>query len=274
MSKKYIDVSNHQGTIDWEKVKAAGIDGAIIRAGYGRNNIDKQFIRNISECNRLGIPCGVYWFSYAYTAAMAKKEAEYCLAAIKPYRVELPVCFDFEYDSAVYAKKQGVDVSKSLATALVHAFCGAVEDAGYYAMNYANPDYLSRYFDSTVLQYDLWLAWYKSNPDLTTPPREGAGIWQYTSTGAVDGISGNVDTNVAYKDYQSIIAKAGLNGVITVPAPEPEPAQSATTEQETAPWYADAQAWVMAQGISDGTNAEQAATRAEVWTMIYRALNE
>lgn len=209
MVKKYIDVSTHQGTIDWEKVKAAGIDGVMIRAGYGRNNIDKQFVRNVTECNRLGIPCGVYWFSYAYTEEMAKKEAEYCLEAVKPYKLELPVCFDFEYDSVAYAKKQGVAVNKKLATALVHAFCGVIEAAGYYVMNYANPDYLRNYFDDSVKRYDLWLAWYSN----AVKPTMDCGIWQYSSSGKVDGISGNVDMNHAYKDFAAITNRVGLNGL-------------------------------------------------------------
>lgn len=208
--KKYIDVSTHQGTIDWEKVKAAGVDGVMIRAGYGRNNIDKQFVRNVTECNRLGIPCGVYWFSYAYTEEMAKKEAEYCLEAIKPYKLELPVCFDFEYDSVAYAKKQGVKVDKKLATALVHAFCQVVETAGYYVMNYANPDYLRNYFDDSVNRYDLWLAWYSG----AEKPTVDCGIWQYSSKGTVSGISGNVDMNRSYKDYAAIVKRVGLNNPV------------------------------------------------------------
>ena len=81
---KYIDVSAHQGEIDWEKVKGS-VDGVIIRAGYGKNNIDKYFRRNVSECNRLGIPCGAYWFSYAYTPEMAQAEADYLISAVNPY---------------------------------------------------------------------------------------------------------------------------------------------------------------------------------------------
>lgn len=250
--KKYIDVSNHQGNIDWEKVKAAGVDGVMIRAGYGRNNIDKQFVRNITECNRLGIPCGVYWFSYAYTVELAQKEAQYCLAAIKPYKVELPVCYDFEYDSVRYGRENGVTVNKRLATAFVHAFCGAIEDAGYYAMNYSNLDYLKNYFDDTVLQYDLWLAWYS---DAVKPTRD-CGMWQYSSKGSVNGISGNVDMNIAYRDYKSIIAKADLNNL------------------RPKLWYEDAQEWVKANGISDGTKPDEPVTRAEVWAMLYRALNK
>jgi GH25 family lysozyme M1 (1,4-beta-N-acetylmuramidase) len=189
---KYIDVSTWQRDIDWEKVKATGIDGVIIRAGFGSSTLDNKFIRNIEACNRLDIPCGVYWFSYALNEDMVKKEAEYCLKAIEPYRVELPVCFDFEYDSVNYAKRQGVKITKELATKIVHAFCGTIEDAGYYVMNYANPDYLKNYFDESVLKYDLWLAYYPPKPNIEEKPRKECGIWQYTSSGNVGGISGGV----------------------------------------------------------------------------------
>lgn len=259
--KTYIDVSFWQGEIDWEKVKPR-IDGAILRAGYGQNNIDERFIRNITECNRLGIPVGVYWFSYAYTGDMAKREAEYCLAAIKPYKVELPVCFDFEYDSVAYAKKNGVTVTKELATSLVHAFCGAVEAAGYYAMNYTNPSYLATYFDATTLRYDLWLAQWPASPDPETPPRSDCGIWQYTGKGSVEGISGNVDLNAAYKDYPALIAKAGLN----------HPGETGEKAEDDEPWYAADQAWAVEQGITDGTRPDEPATRAEVWAMLRRAM--
>lgn len=244
---KYIDVSEHQGVIDWEQVKG-NVDGVIIRAGYGRNNIDKQFVRNISECNRLGIPCGVYWFSYAYTPDMAKKEAEYCLAAIKPYRVELPVCFDFEYDSVSYAKTHGMTATPTLVNALVKAFCGAVEAAGYYSMVYANPDFLSRYM-TDVGAYDLWLASWPNVVDASKPPRK-CGIWQWGGS-AVPGISGNVDTNEAYKDYRGIIAKTGLNHL------------------PKEPWYSPAVIWAKGNGIMDGTRPEEPATRAEVAQMLY-----
>ena len=122
---KYIDVSEHQGVIDWEKVKD-NVDGVIIRAGYGRGNADKQFVRNITECNRLGIPCGVYWFSYAYNPDMARNEAKYCLDAIKPYRVELPVAYDFEYDSVTNAQRNGIEN--------IRFYCA---DAGEFMVNMA-----------------------------------------------------------------------------------------------------------------------------------------
>lgn len=249
--QKGIDVSKHNGTIDWAKVKASGIQFAMIRVGYGANNIDPQAKRNLAECNRLGIPCGVYWFSYAYTEAMARKEAEYCLAAIKPYKLSYPVAFDFEYDSVTYAAKKGVKVTAALASKITRTFCGAVESAGYYAVNYANADYLSRFFDAGIKKdFDLWLAQWPKAPDLAKPPE--CGIWQYSSTGSVPGISGNVDLNAAYKDYPALIAKLG--GSTT----------KETTEVEKA------QEWVKAQGISNGKNPDSAATRSQVWVMLYR----
>lgn len=211
--KKGIDVSKWQGKIDWEKAKKAGIEFAMIRAGYGQNNIDEYFERNIKECNRVGIPCGVYWFSYALNPDMARQEAKYCLAAIKPYKVEYPVCFDFEYDSVNYATKKGVTITKSLATAIADAFLSEVEKAGYYAMNYSNKDYLSRMFDMDILKkYDLWLALWPTSKTPDVDRSGECGIWQYTSDGKVDGIYGRVDMNIAYKDYPTIIRQAGLNG--------------------------------------------------------------
>ena len=138
---KGIDVSEHQGRIDWERVKG-NIDFAILRAGYGRNNIDKQFIRNIEECNRLCIPVGIYWFSYAWNTEMARNEAKYVLEAIKGYRVDYPISFDLEYDTLNYAKKNGVTIGKRLATDMVKAFCDEINRNGYRAMNYTNQDFL------------------------------------------------------------------------------------------------------------------------------------
>ena len=138
---KGIDISTWQGTPDFSKVKAAGVQFVIARAGYGQNNIDKQFRRNASECSRLGIPFGVYWFSYALNAEMARQEARDCLEAVKGYRLEYPIFFDLEYDTVRYAKQNGVTITKALATQMVKAFCSEIEAAGYYAANYMNNDY-------------------------------------------------------------------------------------------------------------------------------------
>ena len=196
---KGIDVSEHQGVIDWERVKG-NVDFVMIRAGYGRNNIDKQFVRNIKECNRLGIKVGIYWFSYALNVDMAKQEAKYALDAIKNYKVEYPICFDLEYDTLNYANKNGVAINKRLATDMVKAFCNVIEDAGYLAMNYANPDFIDNHFYQHELnKYLLWLAWYGAKEDQIK--KYDCAMWQYSENGIIKGISGSsVDMNYCYKD--------------------------------------------------------------------------
>lgn len=200
--KRGIDVSQWQGVIDWAAVKASGIEFAMIRAGYGQNNIDPRWKRNADECTRLGIPFGVYWFSYAYNVDRARKEAQYCIEAIRPYKLVYPVAFDFEYDSVNNAAKANVTVTKQLASDMTRAFCEKIRSAGYTPIVYANPDYLSRYFDADIAsRYDIWLAQWPNNPDINNPPRECA-IWQYSNSGTVSGINGRVDMNVCYTDYE------------------------------------------------------------------------
>lgn len=227
---KYIDVSYAQKDIDWEKVKG-NVDGVILRAGYGKGNIDAYFRKNAAECNRLGIPIGAYWFSYAYTVDMAKREAEYMLKAVEPFRMELPLAYDFEYASAEYAEKCGFRVSKLLATSMVFAFCEAIEAGGYWALNYANPDYLSRYYDSSTTQrFGLWLAsWPTGKINVDRPPRECA-IWQWGSS-KVPGINGDVDTNEAYTDFAAVIKQAGINHLT------PERETESQSGEKAPVWY-------------------------------------
>lgn len=208
---KYIDVSTWQGKIDWEKVKG-NIAGAILRAGYGKGKPDERFARNAAECNRLGIPCGAYWLSYAKSAEEARAEARYLLAAVKPYRMELPLCYDFEYASVDNAKAQGVEITKELASSFVTAFCEEIERGGYWALNYANPDYLNRLYDEKLTErFGLWLAAWKlsGGADLSDPPRR-CDIWQW-GLSTVPGIAGSVDTNESYRDFPKVIRQAGLN---------------------------------------------------------------
>lgn len=198
--KTGIDVSKWQGTINWAAAKN-DIGFAILRAGYGQNNIDETFKRNADECTRLGIPFGVYWFSYAYNVDRAKREAQYCIEAVKRYKLDYPIAFDFEYDSVNYAQKHGVTITKQLASDMTRAFCEEIRAAGYTPIVYANPDYLSRYFDADIAnRYDIWLAQWPNNPDVNNPPRECT-MWQYSNSGTISGISGRVDMNVCYKDY-------------------------------------------------------------------------
>lgn len=209
MIKQGIDVSYAQGIIDWDKAKEA-VDFAIIRAGYGKNNIDKQAKRNLSECNRLGIPCGVYWFSYAFTDYMARKEAEYCYNFIKDYKLEYPIYYDFEYDSENYAERTGHRLSPDDVCSMAMTFCEEIESHKYYTGIYTNRDYERRIYktNSQVFKkYDKWLALYADTCD------EAVHLWQFSNIGKIPGIEGNVDINEDRIDLARVIRRAGLNNL-------------------------------------------------------------
>lgn len=201
---KGIDVSKWQGDIDWAKVKKAGIQFAMIRSSYGseKGQEDAKLAANVKGCEANDIPYGFYHYSYAKTVDGAKKEAEYFLSVIKNYSPTMPVAFDLEDSS-----QSGL--SKATLTAMVKAFCEVCEKAGYYVILYSNKSWLeSKYNMSDLAAYDVWLAQWGSKPTYT-----GAyGMWQYSAEGSVSGISGDVDMDIAYKDYPSIIKSCGLNG--------------------------------------------------------------
>lgn len=208
--KKVYDLSVHNGMVDWEQLKADGVEFVMLRAGYGKNNIDERFYDNASACVRLGIPFGVYWFSYAYTVEMAEQEAEYAIAAVCKYRLRCPVSFDLEYDTVRYAATKGVAINKALASQMVEAFCSRIGRAGFEAWNYSNKDYLYRMFDSALLEkYPLWFARYNDYPGQT-----GMVMWQRSSSGQVNGISGRVDLNYAYRKLESIGHETEVPGTI------------------------------------------------------------
>jgi GH25 family lysozyme M1 (1,4-beta-N-acetylmuramidase) len=186
-----IDVSKHQGTIDWAKVSA---DFAMIRAGYGRysTQIDGQLKANMAGCKSAGIPVGVYWYSYATTVADAKEEAKVCIAAIKAYKdqITLPVFFDQEYEKPIVA------LTNSLRTEICKAFCEAIKAAGYTPGIYASADWFAnKLITKQLTAYPFWVAQYASKCSYT-----GSNLWawQYSSTGKVSGISGNVDLDYGY----------------------------------------------------------------------------
>ena len=220
MSIKGLDVSEFQGSVDWEKVKAAGYRFAMLRAGYGYNTVDQRFRENAAECNRIGLPIGAYWFCYACSATKAVREAEGCIDTISGYRLDYPVCYDIEQASADYALKQGVAYTPALARDIVRSFCDRIESKGYYAMFYTNRNFLDTYLDTELTKrYAFWYARYTNAYDGTD-----CGIWQYSSTGSIPGISENVDLDLGYVDYPSVIKKAGLNHLTgNSPAPSPTP---------------------------------------------------
>ena len=208
MVRKFLDMSTWQKSVDYATA-ASGLDGVILRAGYGKGTEDILFKKHYDGFHNLGIPIGVYWFSYAKSVEESKSEAQYCVSAIHGLTIELPVVYDFEYASVRNANTTGIKIDKPLATAMAEAFLSIIEQNGYYAMLYTSPDFKRNYFDDSLNKYDLWLANYVKNPDPNKPPCE-CGIWQHGS-GKWNGVEGDVDLNFAYKDYPSIIRKAGLN---------------------------------------------------------------
>lgn len=197
-----IDVSKHQGAINWQSVATDGsVQFAMIRAGYGRESdqVDAQFENNYQGCKDNGIPCGAYWYSYADDADAAKKEAAQCLAAINGKTFEYPIAYDMEESDTL-----------ADADAIAEAFCSALEDAGYYVIIYSYKSALEECFSSSTFdKYDTWVA--HIGVDETTY-KGSYGIWQYSWTGSIYGIDADVDLDKAYKDYPTIMKKNGLNG--------------------------------------------------------------
>ena len=201
---KGIDVSVHNGNIDWNKVKADGIEFAILRAGFGRleKQKDEKFEQNYAGAKAAGIPVGAYWYSYAMDEDEARLEADVFLKVIKGKQFEMPVYFDLE-------EKKQFDLGKEKVSAIMRAFLERVESAGYFTGLYGSASSLTTHTaDDIKTHYTIWLAHWVDKTNYS-----GAyGIWQYSEKGKVDGISGNVDLDTCYKDFPTIIKGKGLNG--------------------------------------------------------------
>lgn len=192
-----IDVSEHQGRIDWDAVKASGIDFAILRVGFGApsfgGRIDYQFNRNISECERLGIPYGVYVYSYAFDNQQAADEASMVIDCLSGHNPRLPVYYDLEDKTIIADGRQSGIASRA------QTFCNKISSAGYKPGIYANLNWFNNILTDPVFKsgsWDHWIAQYNSQCHYTG----SYSFWQYTSRGKVSGISGNVDMNYAYVD--------------------------------------------------------------------------
>lgn len=190
--KKLIDVSEWQGKIDWEKVKPQ-IDGAILRCGYGSDlekQDDAQFKRNADECTRLGIPFGVYLYSYAKTVEKAKSEAAHVLRLIKGYKLSYPVYLDLEENGTQTGAIERATV-----------FGQIIEKAGYWCGIYANLNWWENHLKG-LDRFTKWVAQYNVKCDFKGSHLD---VWQYSSKGKVDGIKGDVDMNECYRDFPAEI---------------------------------------------------------------------
>lgn len=181
-----IDVSKYQGTINWKKVKADGVDYAILRCGFGQdltNQDDPTWKTNADACTSYGIPFGTYIYSYATTEAAAVGEAKHVLRLIKDYDMQYPVYYDMEHTTqmALSASKLGK---------IAKAFCDEIEKAGYKVGIYSSYNYFTNKLTDPIFDnYDRWVARYNSYCKYS----KSYNMWQFTSSGTVDGISGNVD---------------------------------------------------------------------------------
>lgn len=198
-----IDVSKHNGTIDWAKVKAAGIDFAMIRVanrGYGSEGKlleDDMFEKNAAAANQNKIPVGVYIFSEAITVEEALEEANLVISKIEPYDITYPVVIDIEEIAGDSGRNESLTPAEL--TDIVLAFCNRIKDAGYTPMLYCNLKGFIGMLEFERLEgIEKWYAYY--GDELYFP--YDVSIWQYSSSGTVDGINGTVDLNISFKNYE------------------------------------------------------------------------
>lgn len=213
MIKFGIDVSQHQGVINWDTVKDE-IDFAILRCGYGQNRVDQddsQFRRNADACTRLNIPFGVYLYSYARKPADAIGEAQHVLRMVRGYQLAYPVFYDLEDENTT-----GRQTNKTIAD-IAEQFCNILEENNYYVGIYANLYWFSEKLTSVIFnKYAKWIASYSDKLNYSG----NYDMWQYTQHGKIKGIKTDVDLNYSYRDFASIIPGLGKNGFVDTPGPE------------------------------------------------------
>lgn len=223
MSYKGIDVSYCNGRVDWAKAKAAGLQFAILQLGYGSDSTlqdDAQYARNVSECERLGIPWGAYLYSYTQTVSGAQSELQHMLRLLRGHHPQYPVFIDME-DADGYKAKHGGIPSKATNTEIIKTVCSGLQKAGYKAGYYVNKDWYDNRIDPTQLTaYEFWYA----RPGVSAPDKY-CDIWQ-SEFGELNGswpganISGKgCDTNVCYTNYG--LSGGSSNAVKTLPALAP-----------------------------------------------------
>lgn len=211
---KGIDVSRYQKDIDFEKVKADGIDFVIIRSSYGRNTssyvnkgVDEKYEVNYKNARKAGLNIGAYHYCYANNVQQSREEAQFFLKMLRSKLFEYPVVLDIE-------NEKYRNMNKNLVTDIAIAFLEVLEAAGYFAMIYSYRYFFQHYInDSRLSKYAHWVAEYNNSLNY----KGHYGIWQHTSVGKVNGITTNVDLNISYVNYPSIIRSSRLNGFASSP---------------------------------------------------------
>lgn len=203
MQMKGIDISKYQGNVDFNQVKASGIDFVIIRAGYGKTTTQKdpKFEEYYKKAKEANLYVGTYWYSYAKTEYEALQEAKAFEEVIKNKTFEMPVFLDIEESSQA-----------TVANVIITKFCDYLETKNYYVGVYGSKSYLESYTtQATTSKYCTWVAQWS---DVNTYKRT-YDLWQYSDKGKIPGITGDVDLDYCYKDLPTIIKKAGKNGFTT-----------------------------------------------------------
>ena len=205
---KGIDVSSHNGLINWQSVKNSGVQFAMIRCGYRgyRNPVivqDEYFDYNVRNASAVGIQVGIYFFSQATSITEAVEEANYAINLARQYNcIDYPIVIDTEMSGAENDDGRADGLGVALRTNIVAAFCNQVKNSGYTPMVYASKNWLYNNLEVTrLLSYETWLAHYTNNPSIKSDYQYDYKMWQYTSSGSVPGIGGNVDLNIGYKKY-------------------------------------------------------------------------
>lgn len=220
-----VDVSQHNGKVDFKKVKASGIDFVFVRVGYTGYtkskfslNYDTNYKTNITEALKEGLAVGVYWYSQALTVSEAKQEAQKLLSVIKNYNITLPVVMDYEFAGTSAGRLDNPKPSKSTMTNNALAFLGEVSKAGYDGCLYANANFLTNHLNAAQISddYKIWLAHYTTN----TSYSGDFDFWQYDENGKVNGINGKADVNFWYYQDDAVELKPYI---YTGKAIEPKP---------------------------------------------------
>lgn len=199
---KIADISQHNGSVDWNAIKASGISGVIIRAGYGRyaSQNDSAFENNYKCACEAGLHVGAYWYSYAKSPSEARLEASVFLETIKGKKFDMPVYFDIEEPSQT-------KLGKTICSEITDAFCSAMEKAGYFCGIYSFDSFFTTNLPENISQkYSCWVA------RIGTKPVNPCDMWQYSWTEKIPGNKCSFDISECYRDFPEIIRKAGLNG--------------------------------------------------------------
>ena len=245
---KCIDVSEWQGDVDFEKVKAQGVSCVVLRAGFGRNSAqkDSMFEKNYTEAKKAGLNVGAYWYSYADSVEDANREAKACISVLGNKEFELPVFYDMEDNSQS-------DLGKETLTKMAKTFMALLLTEGYRVGVYANANWFENYLDYKTLYgtYYVWLAQYNDVPEFECD------MWQYTSSAKIDGISGNVDMNIIYNPK---LVKA-------VQKPEEKPEENFETALLQSILMISQRLGVISQSISPIDNKKGRMTNAAILQM-------